>query len=188
MRPQARRLAMVILMLSVCVGLLQPRNAGSQEKQPDPWAPVRFLAGEWEGTAQGEAGTGTVLRTYTFVLRNRYLHERNISTYPPQETNKSGEVHEHWSFFSYDRSRATLVFRQFHQEGFVNQYALNKDASGPAKLVFDSERFENLDTNWRARETYEILSADEFIETFELAAPGKELRVYSQNKFKRAHR
>ena len=34
-------------------------------------------------------------------------------------------MHEHWSFFSYDRARKALVLRQFHQEGFVNQYVLD---------------------------------------------------------------
>jgi hypothetical protein len=162
--------------------------ATSQEKKPDPWEPVRFLVGEWEGTAQGEGGVGTVRRTYSFVLKERFLHEKNISTYPPQEANKSGEVHEHWSFLSYDRARATLVLRQFHQEGFVNQYSLKKSASEPKKLVFESEQFENLDNSWRARETYEIRSPDEFVETFEIAAPGKELQVYSKNSFKRVKR
>jgi hypothetical protein len=48
------------------------------------------------------------VRTYEFVLGSRFVHERNVSTYPPQEKNKSGEVHEHWSFLSYDRARQAL--------------------------------------------------------------------------------
>jgi len=158
----------------------------AQEAKPDPWAPVRVLTGTWDGTSEGESGTGTVRRTYEFILKDRYLHEKNVSTYPPQEANKPGEVHEHWGFFSYDRKRSNLVFRQFHQEGFVNQYVLNTGLSTPQKLVFDSEGFENFDNTWTARETYEIVSNDEFIETFELGAPGAELQVYSRNHFKRS--
>lgn len=176
------------LLLTVMALWIAASLATGQEKKADPRQPVLFLVGEWEGTAKGKAGTGTVRRTYSFVLKDRYLYEKNVSTYPPQEANKSGEVHEHWSFFSYDRARAILVLRQFHQEGFVNQYSMNKSASGPNKLVFESERFENFDNNWRAREVYEILSSDEFVETFELAAPGKELQVYSRNSFKRVKR
>jgi hypothetical protein len=174
------------LVLAVFAFWLPAPPATGQEKKPDPWEQVRFLVGEWEGTAKGEAGVGTVRRTYSFVLKDRFLHEKNVSTYPPQEANKSGEVHEHWSLLSYDRARATLVLRQFHQEGFVNQYSLDKSASEPKKLVFESEHFENLDSRWRARETYEIRSPDEFVETFELGGPGKELQVYSRNHFKRA--
>ncbi len=181
----AYRKTLTWLALSVFAFWLSAPSATGQEKKPDTWEPVRFLVGEWQGTAKGEAGDGTVQRTYSFVLKDRYLHEKNVSTYPPQAANKAGEVHEHWSFLSYDRARATIVLRQFHQEGFVNQYSLNKSASGPKKLVFESEGFENLDSNWKARETYEILSPDNFVETFEIAAPGKEFQVYSRNSFKR---
>ncbi len=111
------------------------------------------MLGEWEGTSKGEPGAGTVRRTYSFVLKGRYIHEQNVPTYPPQEANRSGEVHEHWSFISYDRPRSTLVLRQFHQEGFINQFAMSKTASDANKLVFDSEQFENLDKQWKARET-----------------------------------
>ena len=66
-----------------------------------------------------EACRRTVRRRYAFVLGDRFLHETNVSTYPPQPANKAGEVHEHWSFFSYDRSRKALVLRQFHQPQHV---------------------------------------------------------------------
>jgi hypothetical protein len=99
--------------------------------------------------------------------------------------NRRGEVHEHWSFFSYDRARKMLVLRQFHQEGFVNRYTLNQQLSKAGKLVFESEQFENFDNKWRAKETYEISSTDEFVEIFELASPEKPFTVYSRNHFKR---
>lgn len=172
-------LALIALLLSANLHAADPAAA------PDPWAQVRFLIGRWSGSAAGEPGHGTVKRTYEFALKNRFIHERNVSTYPPQERNKQGEVHEHWGFISYDRARKCLVLRQFHQEGFVNQYVLNAVASSPQKLVFDSERFENLDERFKARETYEILGADEFTETFEIAEPGKDYAVYSKNHFRR---
>ena len=73
-----------------------------------------------------------------------------LSTYPPQG-NSRGEVHEHWSFFSYDRARKILVLRQFHQEGFVNRYTLNQEMSKPGKLVFESEQFESGEPKKRMR-------------------------------------
>jgi hypothetical protein len=171
-------------LVALCIASSAIVGVGHQAKA-DPWQPVRFLAGAWEGAATGVGGAGIARRTYGFVLKDRYLHEKNITTYPPQEKNKAGEVHEHWSFISYDRARATLVLRQFHPEGFVNQYIVNKSESTPTKLVFDSERFENYDNQARARETYDIISADEFVETFELGDPGKALEVYSRTHFKR---
>ena len=162
-------------------------SSATQDTPADPWQPVRFLEGTWEGTSEGEPGKGTVERTYTFVLKSRVRQERKVSTYPAQGANRPGEVHEHWTFFSSDRKRAVLVMRQFHQEGFVIQFALTKSASSLKKLVFDSESLENLGT-WRGRETYEIISSDEFIETFEIGQSGQPLHVYSRNHFRRARR
>lgn len=174
----------VMWLLFACL----PSLLHAQIADPDPWAPVRALIGTWRGTVTGQAGQGTVVRQYQFILNQRFIHEKNTSTYPPQEKNRKGEIHEHLAFISYDKARKLLVLRQFHAEGFVNQFALNRDASTPAKLVFDSEVFENFNNKWRARETYDVLGPDEFTETFELAPPDKPLQIYSKSHFKRADR
>lgn len=170
---------LLLLVMLVSAVPMHPNQA------PDPWEPVRFFAGKWKGEVDGQPGHGTVERTYEFVVGGRFLHERNISTYPPQEKNPKGEVHEHWSMFSYDKSRKALVLRQFHAEGFVNQYALPLAAAGGNGFVFESEAFENLPSGWKAREVYEVRSKDEFVETFELSAPDKPFEVYSRNHFHR---
>ena len=59
-------------------------------------------------------------------------------------------------------------------------------AKTDAGLLFESEGFENLPAGWKARERYAVVSKNEFVETFELAPPGKEFDVYSQTRFKRA--
>jgi len=160
-------------------------GAHAEDAKPDHWQPIRLLIGDWQGTVSGQAGVGTVSRSYEFILGDQFIHERNTSTYPPQETNPTGEVHHHLSFLSYDRKRKTLMFRQFHEEGFVILYALNPAASTSTSLVFESKHFENFDNSWKAKETYEIVSDSEFIEIFELAPPGKAFEVYSRNYFKR---
>ena len=180
---------MMHLVKSIAAGLLCTTAlagaAGTAEQGTDQWLPLRRFIGEWTGTASGEAGDGTVTRKYTFVMNGRFVHETNTSRYPPQERNKSGEVHEHWGIFSYDKARKVLVLRQFHIEGFVNTYRQAGSTEGRAPLVFESEVFENFSNSWKARERYEFLSDDEFIETFELAAPGKSFQVYNRNHFKR---
>lgn len=47
------------------------------------------------------------------------------------------------------------------------------------------ESIENIPAGWRAKETYKIVNANEFQEIFELAAPGKDFEMYSENHFKR---
>ena len=38
---------------------------------------------------------------------------------------------------------------------------------------------------WEAREFYRIISPDEVVETFSLAAPGKDFEVYTETNLKR---
>jgi hypothetical protein len=164
---------------------LSPPILAQTAQQPDVWEPLKYFVGSWEGTGKGQPGEAKVEREYQFVLKGKYLQAKNKSTYAPQEKNPKGEVHEDWGLFSYDRGRNQFVLRQFHVEGFVNQYALDRAASNHKTLVFITESIENVPAGWRARESYRILNNDEFIEIFELAGPGKEFEVYSENRFKR---
>lgn len=162
--------------------------AQAAEAKPDPLAPLARFIGDWTGVASGEPGDGEVTRSYRHVMNKRYVQETNTTRYPAQAKNKSGEVHEHLGMFSYDKTRKLIVLRQFHIESFVNTYRQAPVAEGSESktgLVFESEAFENLSSAWKARESYEFLSDDEFIETFELASPGKPYIVYSRNHFKR---
>ena len=159
-------------------------TASTQTPTPaEPLEPLARLVGRWTGTTEGQPGKGTVERVYERVL-GRFVQVRNTSTYPAQEKNPKGEVHEDLGFFSFDRNRTRIVLRQFHTEGFVNQYVL--DPGSPAgRFVFTSEAIENVPAGWRARETY-VLTGDQLEETFELAEPGKDFEVYSRNRLTRA--
>ena len=159
-------------------------NAPSTHPMNDRWGRVRFLLGTWEGTATGQPGKGTVERTYEIVLDGQFIEERNISRYEAKP-GAAPEVHEHRGFLSYDKTRKTFMLRHFHEEGFVNLYALNTDKSMAEYLIFDSVSFENFSNEWKARESYDVISPDEFVEIFELAEPGKDFVEYSRNHFKR---
>jgi hypothetical protein len=175
--------ALVALMLFAALSA----SAADQAANPasnDRWGRVRFMLGSWEGTASGEPGKGAVERTYELVLGGQFIEERNTSRYEAKAPGKE-QIHQHRGFISYDKARKTFMLRHFHEEGFVNLFALNSDKSMPAYLIFDSVSFENFSNEWKARESYEVISPDEFIETFELAEPGKDFAVYSRNHFKR---
>jgi hypothetical protein len=143
------------------------------------WEALEFLIGTWAGTGGGETGDGTYARRYELVLNGQFLFVHNKSTYPPQEKNPGGEVHEDWGLISFDKARKTFILRQFHVEGFVNQYILDHIAPDGKEIVFTTEAIENIAAGWRARETYKILSDHEYIEIFELAAPNKEFKEYT---------
>lgn len=146
---------------------------------------MRYFVGAWAGSGSGQPGLSTIDREYGFVLNERFLEVRNKSTYKPQEKNPKGEIHEDRGFVSWDRARRRFVLRQFHIEGFVNQYVADSVIVSPDSVVFRSEAIENIPAGFRARETYRILGPDEFIERFELAEPGGEFTVYSEARLKR---
>lgn len=180
------RSALLISARSLLLLAILAVSAATQSNQkPDVWELLKFFVGVWEGTSKGQPGQGTCAREYQFALNGKFLQVRNNSTYAPQERNPKGEVHEDWGMFSYDRARKKFVLRQFHVEGFVNQYVDETLAADGKTLGFISENIENIPAGFRARETYRILNADEFTETFELAEPGKAFEVYSETRFKR---
>lgn len=153
--------------------------------QVDPWVAMRFLAGNWTGTVLAQPMAGTSERTYAFVLADAFMQERTRTTYEPKQRNGRRETQEKWSLFGFDGSRGLLTSRRFHQDGYVISYVLDTSASTPTRLVFQSESLANFAPNWRAREIYEIVSEDEFIETFEVAEVGKDYEMHSQVRFTR---
>jgi len=144
------------------------------------WTPFSFFEGRWQGTGGGQPGKSDYERSYEFILSGKFLFVRNKSSYPPQEQNPQGENHEDWGILSYDRGRNTYVYRQFHQEGFVNQYVLEQHSPDYKEFSFVSESIENIPAGWRAKESYRVISPAEFIETFQLAAPGRDFELYTE--------
>jgi hypothetical protein len=178
------RVLTAVLTLGFGAAMLLHAQEAPPTKKPDPFASIRFMLGSWEGTGEGEPGVSKVERTYAPILNGRFLQVTNRSTYAAQEKNPKGEVHEDIGMFSYDRARKAVVFRQFHVEGFVNHY-MQRASEDPNVVVFESESIENIPAGFRARETYTRVSDDEFTETFELAEPGADYKVYSKATLKR---
>lgn len=155
------------------------------QKDISIWKDFDFLIGEWETIETGRIGEGRGERKIEFILQDKYIHWKNKSIFEPQEKNPIGEVHEDWAFISYDKMRKKFVMRQFHVEGFVNQYVLDSVSSDSKKLIFVSEVIENVPADFRARLTYEIKGESEFFEYFELAQPGKDFMLYTKNHWKK---
>jgi len=147
--------------------------------------PIRGFEGKWEGAATGTPGKGVSSREYRFELNGRFLVARSKSVYEPKSPNTKPEVHEDLSLFSYDRALKKIILRQFHGEGFVNEYTIESANADGSSLEFVTVRIENIQAGWRARESYRFISADELVETFSLAAPGKDFEVYSETRLRR---
>ncbi len=85
--------------------------------------------------------------------------------------------------YSYDGQRKKFVFRQFHVEGFVNEYVEQESSADGKTLIFVTDRIENFPEGWRVRETYKIVSQHEYTEVFKVAP--KEFELYSESHWKR---
>lgn len=169
------------LLLVACAASL----VSAQAAKTDPWAPLRAFEGKWEGPSEGKPGKGSTVREYRFELDGKFFYQSDTSRYEPADATAKPLVHRDIGYFSFDSASQKLVWRQFHSEGFVNEYTLESASQDGKSLEFVTTRIENLPTGFRAKKIYRIVSADEIEETFLLAPPGKDLEVYTRTRLTR---
>lgn len=161
--------------------IIFPSFLFSQTSKKDSiWLPLKPFIGQWSGEGGGGPGKGKYERSYQFALNKNFIEIRNRSEFQPTANNPKGEVHEDIGYFSYDKGAKKFRLRQFHIEGFVNEYLLDSISADKKTLVFLTNAIENIPQGWQAKERYRILSENEIEETFELAEPGKPFEVYSK--------
>jgi len=167
--------------------LLFPIVVNAQlSKRDSTWLPLDFFIGSWTGEGKGEPGAGKYERSYQWTLDEKFIEVHNKSVYPPSGKNKNkGEIHRDIGYISYDGINKIFKLRQFHTEGFVNQYRLDSISADKKLIVFISEVIENIPPGFKARESYTLISQDEFIERFEIAEPGKDFELYTEVRLKR---
>jgi hypothetical protein len=165
--------------------LFVPLLADAQLTRSDSvWLPLQPLIGKWSGTGEAPEGKGTYERTYQFVLNKKFIEVRNKSVYAGSKDKPAGYVHEDHGLISYDKARKVFVFRQFHSEGFVNEYVLESISPDGKTFFFVTESIENIPKGWRARETWTVVGND-LKESFDLSEPGKEFEPYTNALFRR---
>lgn len=170
----------------IALFLIVPQLSFAQlTKQDSVWLPFIHFIGKWTGTGEGVDGKGTYERSYQFALNKKYIELKNKTVYAPTKENQKGYVHEDFGVISYDKVRKTFVLRQFHIEGFVNQYVLESISADGKTIVFVTESIENIPKGWRCRETYTLNEAYELSEAFDMAEPNKNFEPYSHASFKR---
>jgi len=155
-----------------------------QDRQ-DILEPFRYFLGEWKGKGDGKNGFSQSERRFDLILNDNFIQVSNRSVYEPQKRNPSGEVHEDIGFLSYDQGREQYVMREFHNEGYVNQYVLETWDPEEGLMIMSTEAIENIPPGWHARTTYKIFSDYEFQETFDLAGPDADWTCYITSEFHR---
>jgi hypothetical protein len=175
-----KRFFIVILLVMPLVLLM----GQEQEKKQDVWEPFQFFIGNWVGTGEGKSGESTLKREYDFKFNKKFIYYTNRAVFKATEKNKKGEIHEDFGVISYDSIRKKYIFRQFHVEGFINQYTA--EISPDFKTyTFVSENIENLPSGWKVRLVMKIEGKNKFSERFELAGQGKDFSCLITNQFTR---
>ena len=144
------------------------------------------LIGTWQGTGSGfSSSTSVVHSEFNWVMNKRFIEVKNHSEFKPTPQQPKGEIHDDWGIISFDSARKKIIFRQFHSEGFVNQYILNDSLSNEKTFVFESEAIENFVPGGKARFTINIKRSTEIETLFDVGFPGKEMACFGSNQLKK---
>lgn len=142
-----------------------------------------FLLGKWKGTGSGFGNDKSAIESdFNLIMNGKYIEVKNDSKFEPTEKNPEGEHHIDWGIISFNKNRKKIIFRQFHIEGFVNQYVLNDSLSNDTILIFETEVIENFPEGGKARWTIRKIKENEIETIFEVSFSGKEFVCYGTNK------
>jgi len=154
--------------------------------QDNPFDVFDYLIGSWSGKGSGFGNEGSVIQSqFRYLMDGKYIQVMNESRFAPTEDKPSGDYHVDIGMISYDTIREILVFRQFHNEGYVNQYVFSDTLSNDTDLVFETESIENLPAGGAARLTIRKLSDNEIETIFDVAMPGETFVCMGTNRLKK---
>lgn len=155
---------------------------GRSFAQESPFEKIKFIIGDWIGTGSGFGNDKSkIVSAFHHAMDGNYIEIRNESRFAPTEKNPLGEHHIDKGFISFDKSRNSIVFRQFNSEGYYNQYVLNDSVSNENVLIFETEFIENFVPNGKAKWTIKKINENE-IETIFDVSFGKDYTCFGTNK------
>lgn len=157
--------------------------SGMSFSQKNHFDRLNFIIGDWFGTGSGFGNEKSKIESsFHFIMERKYIEVINESKFEPTEKNPKGEYHIDKGFISFDKNRSAIVFRQFNNEGYINQYVLNDSLSNETTLVFESEIIENFTPGGKAKWTIKKISESQIETTFDVLFPGKEYSCFGINQ------
>jgi hypothetical protein len=174
--------AMRRFFILVFVALLAGGHMFAQASKPqDPWAPLNFLLGEWEGVGTGTPGEAVGGTSFAFDLDKRILVRKNWAKYPPKPGDKTGLSHEDLMIIYTSSGESVLRAIYFDNEDYVINYTV-LPLSNPGVVVFETDPAQK---GPRFRLVYELNAAGTLKNVFLIASPGEEFKVYAQGTLKK---
>jgi hypothetical protein len=173
-----------VWMLPVCIwGQQRPAGTGTQAaKAADPWAPYRFMLGEWvsiEGSGQpGEAVSGGF--TLAFDLGDKVLMRKSHADYAPKPGEKTGISHHDLTIVYQTAGEIQLRAFYVDDEGHAINYLVTSPNENAA--VFETDAAEH---GPRFRLEYQLNPERTLSIVFSIAAPGGSYKVYTKGTARR---
>jgi len=157
-------------------------TVGISYGQTNQFDRISFIVGDWNGTGTGFGNDKSKIESsFRLVMDGNYIEVKNESRFEPTEKKPQGEHHIDKGFISFDKSRKLIVFRQFNNEGYINQYTLNDSLSNDSILVFETENIENFVPGGKARWTIKKISEKQIETTFDVSFPNKDYSCFGIN-------
>ena len=151
--------------------------------QSNTFERLSFLFGDWQGKGSGFGNDqSAITASYKPVMDGTYVEVMHDSRFEPTSQNPDGEHHMDKGMISFDKARKLFVFRQFNNEGYINQYVLVDSLSTADFLVFQTESIENFVPGGSARWTIEKKNDSEIETNFYVTFPGREAACFGTNK------
>ena len=169
-------------LLIICFTLISSITIG----QNNSFIKLDFIIGKWTGTGSGFGnGKSKISSSFSFIMSQKYIEVQNEAQFEPTENKPKGDYHIDKGFISFDTGRKAIVFRQFNNEGFINQYVLNEELSTNELLVFETETIESFVPGGKARWTIKKISENEIETIFDVYFPNKGFSCFGTNKLKK---
>jgi len=150
--------------------------------QTNPLERLNTLIGEWSGVGSGFGNNkSNIESSFKLVMNGSYLEINNESQFEPTERNPKGEHHIDKGYVSFDKARKLIVFRQFNNEGYINQYVLNDSLSNDQLFVFETETIENFVPGGKVQWIIKLISEKEIETTFNVSFPNKDYTCFGVN-------
>ncbi len=141
-----------------------------------PWTPLQFLVGIWEGMGSGAPGEGRGGCTFVFELNKNILVRKNWAEYAPKPGETKGVSHEDLMIVYAEPGESGLKAIYFDMENHVIHYVLQTPAR-PNQAVFESEPGTK---GSRFRLSYELNADGKVLNIFSMARPGQDFKEYTR--------
>lgn len=147
---------------------------------------LNFLIGDWSGTGTGFGNDSSyIISSFRYVLDDHFIEVSNESWFQPTKDKPKGEHHLDRGMISFDKSQNQIIYRQFHNEGFVNEYVLVDSLSTDSTFVFLTRNIENFVPGGKARFTIQKYSPQNITTFFDVSFPNKPFACFGTNELRK---